>query len=104
MTKIKNTQDIKKIIMKPKAYTVCDIGGDMYKSELTIVFVPDLYYPDYMEIQRWIQENVDGKRLNIEDVVQVIYKLLIDEYDPVHVEITNSIKGCSTHFDVEVIK
>lgn len=104
MNKIKNTQKIKKITMKPVAYTKCAIGQDWYKNELEIVFVPALYYPDYIEVSKWIMEHIDGKELNIEDVNDYIYKFLNEEYQPQSLTIKNSIVGCKTHFDVIVEK
>jgi len=104
MNKIKNTQKINKIIMKPMAYTKCAIGQDWYKNELEIVFVPALCYPDYIEVNEWIMEHIDGKELNIEDVIDYIYKFLTEEYQPQSLTIKNNIAGCKTHFDVIVEK
>lgn len=104
MTKIENKQDINLIIMKPDAYCRCEIGGDFYRNSLEISFLPDNYYPDYTEVQEWIMQNVDGKTLNIEDVVELIYNFLMETYQPIDLEIKNEVKGCRTHFDVTVIK
>ena len=104
MNKIENTQGINLIVMKPDAYTVCELGGDHYKNELEISFQPDSYYPDYTEVQDWIMNNIDGKTLNIEDVVDKMYKFLQDTYHPAVLEVRNEVKGCRTHFDVTVIK
>lgn len=104
MERLSNDQGIQKIIMKPIAYTKCVIGKDWYKNELEIVFIPDDCYPDYMEVEAWIEENVDGKELNIEDVVNTIHSFLVETYKPIEVEVTDHIKGCRTHFDVIVTK
>lgn len=104
MTKIKNTQGINLIVMHPIAYNICDLGGDTYKSKLEITFVPDEYYPDYMEVQSWIAKNIDGKRLNIEDVVKVVHDFISKEYKPKEMSIASRIRDCRTHFDVEVYK
>lgn len=104
MEKLKNTQGISMIIMHPVAYTKCQIGQDWYKNEFEISFAPGDIYPDYMEVKDWIMENIDGKELNIEDVVDKIYSFIQDEYAPKDLEVTDDIKGCKTHFDVTVIK
>lgn len=104
MNRIPNTQKIKSITMHPKAYAICDIGGDMYCSELTVYFVPDECYPDYMEVEKWIADNIDGKRLNIEDVVEQVYNFLKEEYRPLQIEVRNDIVNCRTHFNVTVVK
>lgn len=104
MNKIENKQGINRIIMKPDAYCRCEIGGDFYKNNLEISFLPDKHYPDYTEVQNWIMQNVDGKTLNIEDVVNNIYNFLMGTYQPIDLEIKDEVTGCRTHFDVIVIK
>lgn len=101
--KLENTQKIKKIIMKPKACTRCVLGGDWYTNELEIAFEPGAYYPDYMDVQAWIMENIDGKDLNIEDVAEMVHDYMMG-YEPENVEVTDHIKGAKTHFDVSVTK
>ncbi len=102
--KIENTQNIKSITMMPVAYTKCAIGQDWYKNELTIYFTPDQCYPDYMEVNEWIMKNIDGKEFNIEDVVNEVYKFLMENYHPMELHIDDHINGCRTHFDVIVSK
>lgn len=104
MNKIPNKQGINLIVMKPDAYTRCELGGDFYKNSLEISFLPNKYYPDYTEVQNWIMENIDGKTLNIEDVVDLIYDFISDTYEPTDLEIRNEVSGCRTHFDVIVTK
>lgn len=101
---IKNVEEIKRIIMKPTAITLCDIGNDWYQNRLEIEFVPDAVYPDYMQVQAWIMEHVDGKRLNIEQVVYMVYKYLLDTYQPKELHIKDIVLGNKTHFDVIVEK
>ena len=104
MNKIKNTQLINKIIMHPVAYTKCVIGQDWYKNELEIQFIPGDCYPDYMEVNDYIMQEIDGAEMNIEDVVDKVYSYLMDNYIPDVLIVTNHIKGCKTHFDVDVTK
>ena len=104
MNKIPNKQDIAMIVMKPDAYVRCELGGDFYKNCLEINFMPSDCYPDYTEVQTWIMDNIDGKTLNIEDVVNKVYAFLQDTYHPADLEVLNEVKGCRTHFDVTIIK
>jgi len=103
MTKLENKQGIKEITMMPTAYTKCAIGQDWYKNEMVIHFAPGEYYPDYMDVNKWIMEEIDGKEFNIEDVVEEIYNFLL-YYEPKELSIEDHIKGCKTHFDVIVKK
>ena len=104
MNKIDNKQNINMIVMKPDAYCRCELGGDFYKNNLEISFMPDKSYPDYTEVQEWIMQNIDGKTMNIEDVVEVVYDFIMETYQPTDLEIKNEVTGCRTHFDVIVIK
>lgn len=89
--------------MKPVAYTKCAIGQDWYKNEMEITFLPADCYPDYMEVNQFIMGEVDGQEFNIEDVVQRVYEFLM-KYDPKRLKVEDHIRGCKTHFDVDVIK
>lgn len=104
MKKLKNKQGITLITMKPVAYTKCAIGQDWYKNEFEIMFEPNGYYPDYMEVNEWIMTEIDGKEFNIEDVVDAIYSFLMETYQPKDLKVIDRIIGCKTHFDVIVEK
>lgn len=104
MNKLKNTQNIKKITMEPITYTKCVIGQDWYENHITIEFYPDDYYPDYTELRDWIMEYIDGKELNIEDIVDNIYKFIQNEYHPKQLNIRDNIINSKTHFNVIVEK
>ena len=104
IVKIPNEQKILRIKMMPVAYTKCEIGQDWYKNELEIHFWADDCYPDYMEVNEWIMKEIDGKTLNIEDVVEMVYDFLKENYSPLFLEVHDHVRGCKTHFDVEVIK
>ncbi len=104
MKKIPNTQEISLIIMKPVAYAICEIGGDLYENQLEITFTPGDSYPDYTEFQQWIMDNIDGRVLNIEDVVNMVHEKLETEFHPVHLSVVTNVSNCRTHFDVTVIK
>ena len=104
MNKIKNTQKIAMITMNPTACTLCAIGQDWFKNELEIIFMPGDCYPDYMEVEDWIMKNIDGKELNIEDVVQKIYDFIAETYQPKDLTVTDNVSGCKSHFNVSVTK
>lgn len=102
MNKIPNSQGITKIVMYPTAITKCEIGQDWYQNDLEIVFIPNDYYPDYIEVQNWIMENIDGKEMNIEDVIYSIKNYLLREYNPRNVKIISHITNNKVHFRVDV--
>lgn len=104
MNGIENTQSITEIVMKPTAITKCEIGQDWYTNRFEIYFYPLKEYPDYMIVNEWIMKNIDGKELNIEDVVDLIYRYLEETYQPRALRVRNHVEGCKTHFDVIVEK
>lgn len=104
MLQIKNTQKITHIKMNPIAFAKCEIGGDWYKNELEIDFVPEECYPDYTYVQEWIMTNIDGKTLNIEDVVERVYNFVKETYAPARLKVIDTVNGCRTHFNVIVTK
>lgn len=104
MKKLNNEEKVGKITMMPTAVTLCDIGNDWYTNQLEITFVPDKYYPDYIEVKDWIMINIDGKRLNIEQVVERVYKFLIEQYEPIDIHVKDTVTGSKSHFDVIVEK
>lgn len=104
MDRLENTQGITNIVMRPTAYTKCAIGQDWYKNELEIEFEPGECYPDYMQVNEFIMQKVDGQEFNIEDVVERVFDFLSKNYSPCYLRVTDHIRGCRTHFDVDVTK
>lgn len=102
MNKIPNKEHVAYIIMRPTAYTKCKIGQDWYKCEFEARFTPGSCYPDYIEVNKFVMDEIDGKELNIEEAARILYDHLMD-YNPQELEVVNHIKGCKTHFDVDVL-
>lgn len=103
MAKIPNNENVKTIIMYPIAYTKCRIGQDWFLNRFEVHFTPNDCYPDYMEVNAFIQENIEGKELNIEEAAKTLYDYLKCEYKPNELQVTNHIRDCNTHFNVDVV-
>ena len=101
MTKIPNVEHVAEIIMHPTACVKCQIGQDWYKIDFTIYFDPDKSYPDYMEVQAYIMEHIDGNELNIEQAVRMLYDHM-QMYAPKSLEVTADVSQNKVHFDVTV--
>lgn len=101
MNKIINIEQVSSIRMRPTAVSKCKIGQDWYRMEFEVVFNPGDCYPDYMEVNDFIMQEIDGKELNIEEAAKIIYDMLL-AYNPKYLSVTNHIHGCKTHFDVDV--
>lgn len=103
MKGLKNKENITVINMRPSAICRCRIGGDLYTNQFEVIFDPDESYPDYMEVNKWILENIDGKDLNIEEAVELLFQYLM-EYEPRALEVTSVVEDVKTHFPVTVSK
>lgn len=101
MNKIPNNENVTKIVMRPIAYTKCKIGQDWFLNKFEVIFEPDEYYPDYMEVNQFILENIEGQEMNIEHAAQCLCNYL-KQYNPKRVQVVNHISDCNTHFNVDV--
>ena len=100
--RIENAEGITKILMRPRAHCLCDIGNDWYTIQFTAIINPGNYYPDYMDVLTWINKNIEGKRLNIETAVSLLWNYLT-EYDCKPI-VKAEVSDASTHFPVVVWK
>ena len=76
-----NKENVSQIVMRPTAITKCKIGQDWFKSDFECLFTPGDYYPDYMEVDKFIMDIIDGQELNIEEAARLLYDFLM-EYQP----------------------
>ena len=100
--KQENTQHITKIIIKPYAVCFCPLGNDWYTNNYEIVFTPGKYYPDYCDIEVFLDKRIRGQSLIIEDTLQLIYEWMQKEYAPERLIITAKVNNANSHSPVEV--
>ena len=101
---IKNEQKIKQIIMRPKAICYCPLGNDWYTNNFKISFFPDKTFPDYCDIEKYLNENIRGKKLIIEDAINILYQYLQVTYQPKELQVVSEIYDAESHSPVTVIK
>lgn len=98
---IENTQKISLIKADKQISMYCPLGSDYYTAKIHIKFVPDLWYMDYIDLDKFL-DGMGGMRLTIEEAVDMIYKEL-EKYQPRKINVT--IEAFSnTHLDVTVSK
>lgn len=97
-----NVEQVRKIVMRPTACVKCQIGQDWYKCAFEVTFVPNRLYPDYIEVGEFIEEEIDGHEMNIEQAAKVLRDFLLNVYEPKEVCVCNHVTGCKSHFDVDV--
>ncbi len=96
-----NNEYILKIKMNPSAHVFCPLGQAWYTLNLNIEMLPDGVIPDYVEVQQWINENLDGKTLSIEDAICNCANYFKTEYTPKQINI-DAVVNDAAHFPVIV--
>ena len=94
---------IREINMYPTAVCFCPLGGDWYKNQFQVKMQPNLFIPDYCDIEEWLDNNIRGKFLIIEEELTLFYDYLNEMYEPVSLEIKSKVEDAK-HFPVEVSK
>lgn len=102
--KLTNEQGINNIVMQPKAICFCPLGDDWYTNEFEINMDVRNYFPDYCDIEKFLNEKVRGKALIIEDAVKIVYDYIYDEYEPANLEVISYINDVTSHSPVVVTK
>lgn len=101
MTRLENVEGVTEIVMHPIAYTKCQIGQDWFLNQFEVHFIPGKFYPDYMEIDSYVNSYIEGKELNIEQASKLLYDQL-KLYEPKAVKVIDHVRNCKTHFNVDV--
>ena len=101
---IKNEKyNIKEINMYPTAICFCPLGNDWYKNKFCVTMQPSSIIPNYCEIEEWLDDNIRGESLIIEEAISIFYSYLNETYRPITLEIKSHVEDAK-HFPVEVIK
>lgn len=89
---VKNTYGIGNIIIRSTAKCYCPLGKDWYTNNFEIEFTPGEYIPDYCESDKWIEENINGKSMIIEEAVDSLYNYLEEMYKPEYLYVTSHVE------------
>ena len=98
---LKNEYGIKEIIMYPKVICYCPLGNDWYSNSFEVYMKVKQSIPDYCEIEKWLDKNMRGKSLIIEDAIEMFYKYLSETYSPIAIEVSSYVEDAK-HFPVRV--
>ena len=74
-----NKYGINKITLTKKIHCYCRLGGDWYTNQLEISFTPVNEIPDYVYLDRAIEERCEQKDLIIEEVINEISTIIKDQ-------------------------
>lgn len=74
-----NKYSVNRITLTKKIHCYCRLGGDWYTNQLEISFYPQKEIPDYVYLDKAIEERCEQKDLIIEEVVNEIYKIILEQ-------------------------
>lgn len=120
MGMFKNTQRITKIVFEPRnaCHNLCPLG-QLYCDELArngakpmlahytnkfrITFVPGELVCDYIDVEKWIKENLNDETMIIEDAVSKLFDYIHDTYSPNYLLVESYVDD-AIHGPVTVIR
>lgn len=79
---VENKYGIKNITINPQAKCYCPLGQDWYTNQFTIDIDVAENIPDYVELDKWISGNINGKAFIIEEAVSELHKHIMNTYKP----------------------
>lgn len=79
---VKNKYGIKNVTIDAEAKCYCPLGKDWYTNQFTIDIDVAADIPDYVKLDEWIAENINGHSMIIEEAVATVYEHVMDEYNP----------------------
>lgn len=103
MSKFVHTQGITNVNFTKTVTVFCPLGNDYYTAHITVDFVPETAMMDYLDEENFFKNEIQGSKLIIEDVVQMVYKHLSKEYSPKYLKVKVYAEN-ATHFPVTVEK
>lgn len=102
MAKFSNTQGISRIKFTQNVQCYCPLGDDWYTNHITVNMKLGDTVPDYCEIDDFIR-SIAGQSLIIEDVINLIYTHLRDNYCPIELCVESYVDDAK-HLAVTVTK
>lgn len=68
-----NSKGISRISMRRRFRAYCPIGEKWYSADVSIIVKNPFMIPDYCEVDKYVDDSVDGSEITIEDAVANIY-------------------------------
>jgi len=120
MGMFKNTQKISSITFRPKnsCHNLCPLGQlycdelakdgskpllPHYTNQFTIDFVPGEFVCDYIDVEKWIDQNLNNETLIIEDCVAMLFDYINTTYKPKWLQVESFVDD-ALHGPVKVTR
>lgn len=99
--KQENKEKVISINYRPVARCYCPLGEDEYTNYFDISIYPKDHYPDYLDIDSFIQKNIEGKTFTIEQACYCLREYLVDELPGAVIQVTSNVSDAG-HSEVSV--
>lgn len=102
MSEFENTMEITEIEFEKHVQAFCPLGKAYCTYELTVTIHPNLWIPDYCELEAFLNKMAGGT-MTIEECVDQVYGHIWLVYRPHHL-VVSLYCGDAVHFPVTVTK
>ena len=99
----KNEQGITKIKFTQNAQCFCPLGNDWYTNQFTVEIVPNELLADYVDVEKFIRNEIAGKSFILEDAVSTLFNYIHEQVEPKYLKVS-SYGDDAVHFPVTVTK
>lgn len=88
MARFVNRMNISIIGFRKSVRCWCPIGKSFCTYEIDASMSPDATIPDYMEVEGYVNNSINGKDLTMEDAAAMVRDYLVNEYRPKRVSVS----------------
>ena len=88
---IKNEYGISKINIAAESKNFCPLGNDWYTNKFDIVIGVGDFIPDYCDVDGFIDAEINGREMIIEQAVKVLHDFIVREYSPKNCVVRSSV-------------
>lgn len=92
---VQNKYGIRNVTINAKAKCFCPLGMDWYTHQFTIDIDVAEAIPDYLDVDKFIAENIYGKSMIIEEATAKVYRYIMDEYQPYSCTVYSRVEDAS---------
>lgn len=98
---VKNNYGIRNISIDAEAKCFCPLGNDWYTNQFTIDIEVAHDIPDYVVLDKWIAEHINGRSMIIEEATAAVYQHVMETYQPYSCTVRSYVDD-ATHSAVTV--
>lgn len=94
-----NVYGIRNVTIDVNAKCFCPLGNDWYTNQFHIDMDVANCIPDYVELDKWVDENINGQSMIIEAAVAKVREYIVKEYKPISCTVRSYVDDAK-HSDV----